>query len=132
MTATTIHRTPTELAIGIQENFATMTVDVAAEFIGEDCVIHEAPSLPFGGDWKGPQGFVDLMARIQETFVEFSSEPISMVTQGDTLAFAAILRGRTAKGSFEMPLVEYWTCREGKIREVYAMWQDTKRIGELV
>lgn len=128
----TAKRTPAELALGIQQNFATMTVEVAAEFIAEDCVIHEAPSLPFGGDWIGPQGFVDLMARIQQTFLDFSSEPISMVTQGDLLAFAAILRGRTAKGSFEMPLVEYWTCSDGKIREIYAMWQDTKVISALV
>lgn len=126
------NRTPAELALGIQQNFATMTVDVAAEYIAPDCIIHEAPSLPFGGDWKGPQGFVDLMAKIQQTFLEFSSEPISMVTEGDVLAFAAILRGRTAKGSFEMPLVEYWTCRDGKIQEIYAMWQDTKVIAGLV
>lgn len=129
----TMQRTPIELAQGIQQNFATMTVDVAREYIAEDCVVHEAPSLPFGGDWRGPQGFVDLMAAIQGAFDSFEFIPATMVAdEAGLLAFLGRVRGTTPRGSFDMPLVEYWTCRDGKIVDVLAMWQDTKIVADLL
>lgn len=126
-------RTPTELAQGIQRNFATLTVESAREYIAQDCVVHEAPSLPFGGDWRGPQGFVDLMAAIQRSFIEFDFIPATMVADDSgLLAFSGLVRGRTPRGHFEMPLVEYWTCRDGKVVDILAMWQDTKLVADLL
>ena len=125
-------RTPAELAEGIQKTFADLTVEGAREYIAEDCVVHEAPSLPFGGDWKGPQGFVDLMTAIQNSFTNFRFEPGTMVTDGEKLlAFYGRVSGDTPHGHFDMPIVEYWTCENGKVVEVFAMWQDTKQIMDL-
>ena len=123
--------TPRQLAKAIQESFADLTVERARKYIADDCVVHEAPSLPFGGDWKGPEGFVELMGKITTTFKNFHSQPISMVSDDTTVAFAARISGDAAHGRFSIPLVEYWTCRDGKIVEIFAMWQDTKLVMDL-
>ncbi len=124
---------PLAVARAVQQNFATMTEAELGELIADDCVVHEAPSLPFGGDWVGPSGFVALMRAIMGTFLEFSVEPGSIFTDSkDMLAFQCTLRGRTAKGSFEMPLVEYWRFADGKVQEIHAMWQDSKQVCDLL
>src|SRR5258705_12559246 len=60
--------TPLEIATGIQENYIWLTVATARRYIAEDCVVHEATSLPFGGEWRCPEGFVELIQAIQRTF----------------------------------------------------------------
>lgn len=125
------HRTPSELAQGIQAIFATLTVEAARDFIADDCVVREAPSLPYGGDWRGPQGFVELMQAVQAAYADFAFTPISMVADGDTVAFKGRISGRTARGAFDMPIVEYWTCRDGKVVEILPVYHDTKLLADL-
>lgn len=126
-------RNPVEIAQVIQQNYARMTEDELRGYIADDCVIYEAPSLPFGGAWTGPSGFVALMRKMQECFLELEFVPVSLFTDNqDHLAFQGRLQGRTAKGTFDMPLVEYWTFKDGKLKEVHAMWQDSKQICDLM
>jgi uncharacterized protein len=122
---------PIEIAEAIQRIYIGLTVENASRYIAEDCVVHEAPSLPFGGDWKGPQGFVDLMRAIQTTFRNFRFEPGSMVSDDARLAFFGRISGDTPNGRFDIPFAEYWTCRDGKVIEAWPMWQDTKKVMDL-
>lgn len=106
--------------------------DELAAFISEDCVVHEAGSLPFGSDWKGVQGFHDLMIEVRATFPNFHFELDSILANDDDkLAIKARISGDTPGGRFAIPLVEYWLVRDGKAVDVLPMWHDTKLVMDL-
>lgn len=128
MTKRTIRETLEVLA----QSFHGLTVDVAREFIADDCVVHEAPSLPIGGDWRGPQGFVDLMQAVQKTFPNFRFEFGSLVTNDtDLVAFSGRISGDTPNGRFDIPIVEYWQFKDGKAVDILPVWHDTKHVMDL-
>ena len=125
-------RTPLEIMHGVialePENFPP---EKLAEFIAEDCVVHEAESLPVGGDWKGVQGFIDLMVAVRTTFPNFLFELESIVTDDNQAAIKAKISGDTPGGRFKIPLVEYWTFRDSKAIDVLPVWHDTKLVADL-
>ena len=125
-------RTLTEIITRMAATFQNLTVEAAREFIADDCVVHEAASLPIGGDWKGPQGFVDLMQAVQKTCPNFRFEGSGMVTnEVDTIAFVGRISGDTPGGRFDIPLVEYWRFKDGKAVDVLPMWHDTAQVMKL-
>jgi len=125
--------TPLEIMRGVialeAENFPP---EKLAEFISEECVVHEAESLPVGGKWKGVQGFIDLMVAVRTTFPNFLFELDSIITNDvDQAAIKAKISGDTPAGRFTIPLVEYWTFRDGKAIDVLPVWHDTKLVVEM-
>lgn len=52
----------------LQQTFVSGDVDAMLELFDENCVIREAPDLPFGGDWKGREGVMALSAHMAELF----------------------------------------------------------------
>lgn len=125
-------RTPVETAAGIQAIFHNATVEEIGEFIADECVVREAESLPFGGEWKGPQGFADLMRAVTTTFPNFQFELDSMCTDGvEKVAFAGRISGDTPNGRFSIPIVEYWVCRDGKAVDILPVWHDTHLVMQL-
>src|SRR2546423_6348685 len=39
-------------------------LEEAAAMMADDFVLHEPPELPYGGEYHGPQGFLEVMQRI--------------------------------------------------------------------
>lgn len=125
--------TPMEVLEGVValegENFPP---EKLAKFISEDCIVHEAAALPFGGDWKGVQGFIDLMVAVRSTFPNFKFTFETMIDNGvDQAALKARIAGDTPGGRFDIPLVEYWTFKDGKAVDVLPMWHDTQLVMDL-
>ena len=112
----------------VMGKWQTLTAVEASELVADDCIIHEAKSLPFGGPWKGPQGIVDLMATVQRTFHPFEFEMRKMSASDDVVAFLGQISGEGGKGRFSIPIVEFWIFRDGKAVEIYPMWHDTKLV----
>lgn len=106
--------------------FNEITLEVARQYIHEDCVIHEPPALPFGGDWKGPEGFMALMGRIQHSFPNamFQREALIADDEKQQLAFKGRLSGDAKHGRFEIYVVEYWTFRDNKAVDILPVWHD--------
>lgn len=123
--------TPLEIARGIQSIFPDVTVEAVSRYIADDCVVHEAPSLPIGGPWKGPQGFVDLMHAVTTTFPNFRFELTSMCGDEHSVAFSGRISGDTPGGRFDIALIEYWRCRDGKAYDILPTWHDTKHVLDL-
>lgn len=95
------------------------------EYLHEELVVHEDPSLPFGGDWHGPEGFVELMYKIKDFFPGFAFQLDDLVSNDvDKLAFKGRLTGNTAGGPFDIGIVEFWTLRDGKVVDILPIWQD--------
>lgn len=95
------------------------------DVMAADCVISQAPSLPFGGDWRGPEGFIDMLKALMAVVDDFSfqlellifDEPHHAVVKG-------VVSGRTARGMLSTPIVEIWTVEEGKVRDIFVALQD--------
>jgi len=126
--------TPKEALGFLIENFKTLTVEDASKVIAEHCVVHEAAGLPLpiAGEWKGPEGFVALMQAIQETIPNFNNTVEKMITNDeDTLVIKGRNSGDLPGGSFDIPLVEYWTFENGMAVDILPVWHDTKLISDL-
>lgn len=126
--------TPLEAWGTLGETFKTMTVEDAARFIAPDCRIHEAAGIPeIGGrDWVGPAGFVGLMQAVQAAFSGFNFTMEDMVSDDDTrLAFRGRLTAQLPAGSFDIPIIEYWTFDKGMAVDILPVWHDTKLVAEL-
>ena len=125
--------TPLEIFGNLTSEFKTLTVEAASRLIAQDCVVHEARGLPgVAGEWRGPEGFVVLMAKVQQTFPNFEFELLDIFSNDvDRLAYRGRASGDTPGGRFEMDLVEYWSFRDGKAVDIWPMWHDTKAVSDL-
>jgi hypothetical protein len=93
-----------------------------------DVVIHEAPTLPYGGDHHGPEAFIRLFETVQGTwefteafqYTYYVSDPDTVTLQVDVDAIAAATRK-----PLRLRLAEIFTIREGQIVELDVYYWDT-------
>lgn len=111
---------------------ATITVEEAAQFVAEDCVIREAESLPYGGTYRGPEGFVHLVHTVFGLWQDCRLDIQKVWTDGiDRMIHYSQMSGHTGKGAFDMPMVEYYRVVDGKMKEITILYFDTARLAEL-
>jgi uncharacterized protein len=93
-----------------------------------DVVVHEAPTLPYGGDHHGLEAFIQLFETVQSTwefteafqYVYYDSEPDTVILQVEVDAIAAVTRK-----PLRLRLAEIFTIRGGKIVELDVYYWDT-------
>lgn len=102
-------------------------VEAALEFIHPDVVAHEAESLPYGGEYRGKDAFLELLTKIGET-VEIEVTPLGMHDAGDTIVavFLAKFTSRASGNSIEMPVSEVYGFTDGLISSANFFYKDTK------
>lgn len=111
---------------------ASITVEQASEFVADSCVIREAESLPYGGTYHGPEGFVHLVRTVFGLWRDFTLDIKNVWTDGiDRMIHYSEISGGTAKGTFRMPMVEYYRVEDGKMTEITILYFDTQRLAEL-
>ncbi len=98
-----------------------------------DFVVHEAPSLPYGGTHHGLDGYLKLVRSVFTSFRDTRVEIDSILGENDTVIVLARLSGRSKCGRvpFVMPLSEVWRLVDGRIRSVTPYYFDTARINEI-
>ena len=100
----------------------------------DDFVVHEAGGLPFSGDYRGSQGFFELLNRMNDV-LELTVGPITTDPLGDD-AVAARFRltfiSRASGKSVEMGLVEIYTVRDGRIAELDVYYKDPAAVAALL
>ena len=124
-------RPPTELHRTVVENFATMSVADAAEIISDDLVLEEARGLPFGGTYRGPAGFVELMQKITREYPSFRFELDCLLSDEENILFQGRMSADTPGGHLTMPVMERWRFANDKAVEIVVCWHDTKRAFEM-
>jgi len=118
--------TPLEKVQKIQAMYPNLTVEAMSEVLWDDCITHEAATLPYGGEWRGPQGFLDLMDAIAAAWKNFKvDQRVVLTNDKDLVAFRAQISGDGPAGHFDMPVLELWTFRDGKASEVMVCYFDT-------
>jgi nucleoside-diphosphate-sugar epimerase/ketosteroid isomerase-like protein len=105
----------------------------ALEMVDEDAVWHEAETLPWGGQWRGPDGFTRLEAAIDSS-TEMTVWDSAIVEAGEVveMRLSLVFTSRKSGRRLPMEVVEHYTVREGKIHGANAFYKDTQAVNDLV
>ena len=113
--------------MGFVEKFLGEDLEGALAFIHPEVVAHEPESLPYGGEYRGKDGFLELMTKIWGT-VSVEATPLGMHDAGDTIV--AVYQGkftsRDSGKSVEMPVSEVYGFTDGLISSANIFYKDSK------
>jgi ketosteroid isomerase-like protein len=100
--------------------------------LAPDVAIHEAESLPYGGTYRGPEGFGQLVGRLLEVFEKTDLAVDRILDAGDHIV--AELRGtmqvRATGERFPVRVAEIWRLCDGKVVELRPFYWDTALVVE--
>jgi ketosteroid isomerase-like protein len=114
---------------------AMLTGNPAALFtlLAADVKFHEAPSLPYGGSWSGPEGASAGVAAMFGAWSHLRIEIEEFVAAGDIVIVYMWMRA-TARASgevYEGPTAEVFRFKGGKITEWRPIYWDTHRVRQV-
>jgi ketosteroid isomerase-like protein len=102
------------------------------DLLDDEIVFSEAASLPFGGDYVGKDGFVQLLRNVaRDLRVRLDAPQI-----GDAGPFVAVrvygtMTSRATGRGLQMQVVDLYQLRAGKIVRVDVFYQDSRAVSEL-
>ena len=106
----------------------------ACALLHHDLVVHEAGGLPHSGEYHGPQGFRELLAKMNES-MELTAGPVTRdCLSHDTVLsrFRLTFTARTSGESVEMGLVEIYKVQGGLIIELDVYYKDPSAVTALL
>jgi ketosteroid isomerase-like protein len=125
-------------ALAIVERFMTAIVeerlDDARGLLHDEFVAYEAGGLPYSGEYHGPQGFFDLLAKMTEG-MDFTLGPAPQcLLAGNSVAVRSrvTFTSRASGNSVDMRLVEVYTVRDGLIVELDVYYKDPSAVAALL
>ena len=104
--------------------------DAVAERLHPDIVIHEAESLPFGGEWKGKDALQRLSVAMYGTWAEAKVD-IHEIIGGEEYAAVILsltMTSRKTGRTFTQTLSEVGRFEDGLLREHRIHYFDTAEI----
>jgi ketosteroid isomerase-like protein len=104
----------------------------AWDLISDDIVIRDRPEAPDPQTYKGREGARKALAASDETFEEFTMEPVDLIAVGDAHVVVVLRmfgRGRGSGVPVEEEIAHLWTVDNGKAvaMQVYSDPQDALR-----
>lgn len=99
----------------------------------ENIVVHEAASLPYGGEYRGIDELKTLSRRMLQTWEESSFNIMEFTAGGELVIvhFQMNILGRTTRKSFSFPVLELWRLKDEKVVEMRIFYWDTHKILEV-
>ncbi|MGW0518151.1 nuclear transport factor 2 family protein [Crossiella sp. NPDC003009] len=101
-----------------------------AEFLDPDIVLYQAEGLPYGGQWRGPEGLARFMAVMARTWASFEILAQERLADGDRVVVLSQVRarGRATGAELEFPILQFIRLREGRLAEVRPFYWDTAAV----
>jgi ketosteroid isomerase-like protein len=98
----------------------------------DETEFHEAPSLPYGGVYRGRADIVRGAKLMFGAWDDFQYKILQYTAGGDIVVVHVLISGigRKTGKSFSMPIMEMWRCNEGKVIEIRPFYFDTSRCVE--
>jgi uncharacterized protein len=109
-------------------------LDDARSLLHDDLTVYEPGGLPFSGEYHGPQGFFELLGKINQG-LELALDPaIQYFLADDTVAMRGRMKfiARASGESVEVGLVEFYTVRDGLIAELDVYYKDPSAVAALL
>lgn len=104
-----------------------------ANIMAEDCVLHEADGLPYGGVYHGRALMKDTLKEVVARFDEFECEIRNYLAGGDEEVVVHLhLKGvgRESRKPFSMPVMELWRVRDGRVVELRPFLYDSAAMAQ--
>ncbi|NWL10293.1 hypothetical protein DM793_03110 [Paenarthrobacter nitroguajacolicus] len=103
-----------------------------AALVHPDGVFHEAESLPFGGDWRGPEGLLSLIEAITSQYT-LSFRDLEVLDCGDRAIVKAIgtFVSKKSGASMDVPMAEVYTIRDGLILDADVYHKEAAQVAAL-
>ena len=100
-----------------------------ASYLADDVVLHEAAVLPYGGDHVGPEAFLATM-QAASSFFETEALKWELMDAGDRVILHILVRltSRRTGVSFDIPVVEIFAFRDGKIIDDDVFYKDASLV----
>lgn len=123
-------------AVGVVTEFVHLLgsgeFDKCLAMIEADAVITEAPNLPFGGEWRGPQGFADMAKAVAKEYRLRLGEPVISAAGDRVLVRVSGTIAARASGR-EMPLdaLDLYTVHGGRITGLDVYYKDAAAVTAL-
>lgn len=101
-----------------------------ANVMADDCVLHEAPALPYGGVYPGRQRMQETLAGVIARFDAFEVEIYDYLAGGDKVVVHLNIKGvgRLSRKPFETPILELWRIRDGRVVELRPFLYDAAAV----
>ncbi|WP_327241856.1 nuclear transport factor 2 family protein [Streptomyces sp. NBC_01320] len=107
--------------------------EAAFKLLADDCVTVEAEGLPYGGEWKGADGFDRMIGHITDLFEStVNTFHVKYRDAGDVVLADADLNMRNRRTGKVLPMrvIELWHVVDGKIKRIEVFYQDTKAVSD--
>jgi hypothetical protein len=104
-------------------------IDEIANLVHPDFVVHEDPGMPYGGVYRGPDGFVRLVGNVVAAWDGLQTECLSFLDEPGGDGILLIIRNfGKAPGTgkpLEVLTSEYWRIVDGTLREGRVWYYDS-------
>lgn len=123
-----------EVVRRFEDAFARGEVESVLATLADDVVVHECDSVPYPGDYRGKDGFTQLLQDFIATWeLEGGLVVEEILPAGEdrvlVLARADVVAKATGK-PLELRIAEIYTVREGAIAEIVVHYWDTHAMVE--
>ena len=90
-----------------------------ADTLDPEVVLHQTPDLPWGGDYRGHQGYQSWARKMSEAFDRLDVKDPRFLTADDTVVVLCrlITRSRKTGETLDLPMAQVVRVRSGKIIE---------------
>jgi len=101
-----------------------------ADCLAPEVVMHQAVSLPYGGQWRGPEGIEAFIKAMSDTWQSLEFFEQRFIVDGDTVAVhnRGRLCSRTTGRAVDTEVVQIMTVRDGRIAEIRPFYLDTTAV----
>jgi len=113
------------------EAFRVGDLDAALATVHQKLVVHEAASLPYGGEWTGPDGFRDLLHHLGDHGLEVLASEIFDAGDEVVVRFDTRFTSPRSGAVIPMPIVEVYRFADGLISDIDIFYKDTKALIDL-
>ena len=102
--------------------------DRVKSFLHEDILVTEAESLPYRGEFRGPDAFIRLNQQVFDTWDDTQQQTDHVLVDGDHVVILGHFAGTGKKTgqAFSVPLAAVWRLEDGRVKEVRPFYFDTK------
>lgn len=102
------------------------TFPEALGLLHEDFVVHSPRALPWGGEYRGQEGFIDLLTRITSMLDVGNEVPMQFFDAGDCVVMKGMGRftSHSSGQSAVVQIVELFTVRDGKLVDMDIYYKD--------
>ncbi len=116
--------------------FEEGNVERQRSLIHPDVIFHSPESLPYGGQWHGPEGWQAMKKAISVVWSELDLKIRHVVGAQDADCFVIIAdlsaRSRHTNQVYESEVMEKWMWRDGLLALVQPYYWDTARVKQVI